>query len=93
MKQILITPIITEKAIGKIANGTYTFKVIKEANKAQVAESVSDLYKVKVTKVNMIKIKSIEKLVRGRFKAKVRGWKKAIVTLKKGQKIPGFEEK
>lgn len=93
MKQILISPIITEKAIGKVAEGTYTFKVAKEANKAQVAESVSDLYKVKVTKVNIIRIKSIEKIVRGRFKARIKGWKKAIVTLKKGQKIPGFEEK
>ncbi len=93
MKQILFAPIITEKAIGKIAGGSYTFKVAPSANKVEVAQAVALLYKVNVQKVNIMKIKAEEKIVRGRYQAKIKGWKKAIVTLKKGQKIPGFEEK
>lgn len=93
MKQILLSPIITEKAISKIIEGVYTFKVANSANKVEVAKAVKDLYKVDVVRVNVIKIKAEEKLVRGRFQARIKGWKKAIVTLKKGQKIPGFEEK
>lgn len=93
MSQILLAPIITEKAISKIAEGRYTFKVAKKANKVQVAKTIADLYKVKVIKVNIVNKKDESVLVKGRFKGSKKGWKKAIITLKKGQKIPGFEEK
>lgn len=93
MKEILIKPLITEKAIAKVANSCYTFKVGSRANKGQIAQAVADLYKVKVEKVNIINNKDEKKLIRGRFAGRLRGWKKAIITLKKGQKIPGFEAK
>lgn len=91
--QILIEPKISEKAIGAADQGKYIFKVNPKANKPQVAKAIEDLYKVVVTKVNIVHNPGEVKLTRGRFKTKIRPFKKAIVTLKKGQKIPGFEEK
>lgn len=93
MSEILIAPVITEKAIAKIADGRYTFKVANRANKAQIAKIITDLYKVKVNKINILNQKSEKVLIRGKFAGRKRGWKKAIITLKKGQKIPGFETK
>jgi large subunit ribosomal protein L23 len=91
--QILIEPKISEKAIGMSQAGKYVFKVHPKANKAQVAHAIEELYKVKVVKVNMIHNPQEEKIIRGRFRSKIKSFKKAVVTLKKGQKIPGFEEK
>lgn len=93
MKYILQKPIITEKSMAKIAGGSYVFKVSLKANKAEVKSAINDLYKVKVIKVNMIRIHDEKKIARGRYPYIRRGYKKAIITLKKGQKIPGFEEK
>lgn len=91
--QTLIRPVITEKAILANALGKYIFEIQSDANKAQVASAVSEMYKVEVIRVNIIHKRSEEKLIRGRFKGKTKAVKKAVVTLKKGQKIPGFEEK
>lgn len=92
MSQILVQPIITEKALGKIADGVYVFEVAKNANKPQIAQAITDFYKVKVERINVLIIKSEKRLVRGRFLAQKKAWKKAVITLKKGQKIPGFED-
>ncbi len=90
--QILMEPKISEKAIAANVTGKYIFKINPHANKIQVAEAVEELYKVSVTKVNIIHNPGEKKLTRGR-RSQTRPAKKAIVTLKKGQKIPGFEEK
>lgn len=93
--QILISPIITEKSLAKTEKGYYTFIVAQKANKVQIVKAVADLYGVEVRSVNVIRVKGEEKLIRGRFKVKTKDYKKAIVSLKAGQKIPGFgvEEK
>ncbi len=91
--QVLIEPKISEKAIGMSQQSKYVFKIHPLANKAQVAQAIGEMYKVKVIKVNMIHNPGEEKLTRGRYRSKIKPFKKAIVTLKKGQKIPGFEEK
>ena len=91
--EILVQPQITEKAMKDIGQSKYVFRIHSKANKVQVARAVEDLYKVKVQKVNIIRIPREEKILRGRIQAMIKGVKKAIVTLKKGQKIPGFEEK
>lgn len=93
MNEVLTAPVITEKAMSKIADGRYTFKVALKVNKVQVAQAVADLYKVQVIKVNMICQKSQKVLVKGKFYGRKKAWKKAIVCLKKGQKITEFEEK
>lgn len=91
--RILIRPMITEKVMQDVANGKFTFKVASGANKHQIMQAIHEIYKVNPIKVNVIKMKPQKRLVRGRTKATDRGWKKAIVTLKKGQKIEGFEIK
>ena len=91
--RILIKPVITEKSMTDVSLGRYVFMVAKSANKPEIAKAIYDLYKVKPVKINIITKKGEEKLIRGRYPAKTKSTKKAIVTLKKGQKIPGFEEK
>lgn len=91
--KILIRPMITEKAMAMAAGSKYVFEVATSANKHQVSQSIKEIYKVDVVKVNAIRIKSEEKLIRGRYKATIKAKKKVIVTLKKGQKIEGFEVK
>jgi large subunit ribosomal protein L23 len=90
--QVLITPVITEKSLGKIAEGRYVFKVSSKANKASIAVAIEELYKVDVVAVRIINVKGKLKLIRGRFPSQKKDWKKAIISLKKGQKIAGFEE-
>lgn len=91
MSQILISPIITEKSMADIASGKYIFKVDRKANKNEIAKEVKKTYKVEVVSVNIINIRSKERRFRFRQVGRTSQWKKAIVTLKKGQKIEGFE--
>lgn len=90
---ILIKPIVSEKSISATENGKYLFSVAKSSNKHTIKKSVEENYKVNVIKVNIMTVKPEEKIVKGKYKAKIKGWKKAIVTVKKGQKISGFEIK
>ena len=91
--RILLAPIITEKALSRVSESVYVFRVDKHSNKPEIAKMIEEMYKVKVEKVNVINLKSETKLIRGRFPGKKKAFKKAIIVLKKGQKIPGFEEK
>jgi len=91
--RVLVRPVITEKSMTLAADSKFIFEVAIHANKHQVAQAITEIYKVEVTKVNAIGIKSEERIVRGRFKSTTRAKKKVIVTLKKGQKIEGFEVK
>lgn len=93
MKQIILQPILSEKSLSGTEIGKYVFVVATDANKHQVTESMKSIYKVDVIKVNMITVQPEDKMVKGRYKAHAKGFKKAIVTLKKGQKIEGFEFK
>jgi len=93
MKQIILQPILSEKSLAGTELGKYVFVVANDANKHQVAESMKSIYNVDVIKVNMITVQPEDKMVRGRYKAHAKGFKKAIVTLKKDQKIEGFEFK
>lgn len=91
MKNFALKPVITEKSLHLASSGKFTFAVPKRVNKIIITETVATLYKVDVTDVNLVKIPGKPKgNLRGKggmTKAKV----KAIVTLKKGQTIPGFE--
>ncbi len=90
--QILIAPVITEKSLGQVKAGVYVFEVARCANKASIARAVEDLYKVDVTAVRVTRVKGKKKMIRGRFEAQQKNWKKAVITIKKGQKIPGYEQ-
>ena len=80
------SPVITEKATGLSDQNKVVFKVNENASKLSIKKNIEKIFKVKVLKVNTIKKKSKVKLVRGRTGTK-KGFKKAIITLKKGQSI------
>ena len=82
----IINPIITEKATILSEQNKTVFKVHEKANKSIIKKNIEKLFKVNVIKVNIVNLKSKIKLKQGRL-SKKSGYKKAIVTLKKGQSI------
>lgn len=83
---LLKSPHVTEKSSIMQADGKYVFKVADSANKPEIKKSIESTYKVKVTGVNIIKEHG--KRVRlGKHEGWSSGSKKAVVTLKKGDKI------
>ena len=79
-------PLVTEKSTNLSEQNKIVFKVPNSANKKNLKNNIEKLFKVNVTKINIINKQSRTKLTRGR-KVKVSGYKKAIITLKKGQSI------
>lgn len=89
-QDIIIKPIITEHSMGCLAEGKYTFKVAKSANKIEIAKAVEQLFKgVKVAKVNTVSVRGRKKRM-GRSEGYTSDWKKAIVTLAEGSKTIEF---
>ena len=82
----IISPFVTEKSTNLSEQNKIIFKVPTKANKKNLKNNIEKIFKVNVTKINIINKKSRTKLTRGR-KVKVSGYKKAIITLKKGQSI------
>ena len=82
----IISPHITEKSTNLSEQNKIIFKVPRKANKKNLKKNIEKIFKVNVTKINIINKKNRTKLTRGR-KIKVSGFKKAIITLKKGQSI------
>ncbi len=82
----IFSPIITEKSTNLSEQGKIVFKVPNKANKKNLKKNIEKIFKVNVTKINIINKQSRKKLTRGR-KVNVQGYKKAIITLKKGQSI------
>lgn len=79
-------PLITERALLQQDKGKYTFRVHPEASKGEIKEAIETIFSVKVAKVNTSTVRGRLKRVRFRpgYTAE---WKKAVVTLKPGQKI------
>lgn len=76
----------TEKSSGFLPMNKYLFWVAKDANKIDIKKAIEDIYRVAVTKVNVINVRG--KMRRLRYQeGKKSDWKKAIVTLKSGDKI------
>tara|TARA_B100000073_G_scaffold187936_1_gene155590 strand:- start:60 stop:356 length:297 start_codon:yes stop_codon:yes gene_type:complete len=82
----IISPIVTEKSTNQSELNKIVFKVNKNYNKKLIKKNIEKIFKVEVTKVNIVNKKTKIKSTRGR-KVKIPGFKKAIVTLKKGQNI------
>ena len=82
----ILNPVVTEKATNLSEMNKVVFKVNSSANKRSVKKSIEKIFKVNVVKVNIINKQRRIKTVRGK-KVKVQGYKKAIITLKKGQNI------
>ncbi len=88
--RILLRPLITEKAAAESTGGKYFFEVAISANKIEVADAVCEVYGIKPTDINIVRMKG--KAVRyGRMMGQRKDWKKAIVTLPKGESINIYE--
>ena len=88
---IIIEPIITEKSMEDMAEGKYTFKVDKRANKTEIKKAIEKIFDVKVEKVNTMNM--VGKVKRqGLYTGRRPNWKKAIVKLAEGSKGIEFFE-
>ncbi|MEK7279176.1 MAG: 50S ribosomal protein L23 [Nitrospirota bacterium] len=88
---ILIKPLLTEKMTAlKESQNRISFVVDKRANKIEVKKAVEEAFKVKVAAVNVMNLLGKKKRL-GKFAGKRPDWKKAIITLKKGEKLELFE--
>lgn len=88
--RVLVKPLVTEKATDLSASNKYVFVVATEANKIEVAKAVNVVYGVKPVAVNIISMKG-KMVSRGKIKGQRKDWKKAVVTLKKGDSIKIYE--
>jgi large subunit ribosomal protein L23 len=88
---ILVGPLLTEKGtLLKEKENKVLFKVAKDANKIEIKRAVEEIFKVKVQSVATINCKGKKKRL-GRYEGKRPDWKKAIVTLKEGEKLDFIE--
>jgi large subunit ribosomal protein L23 len=87
---IIIKPVVTEKSMNLLADNKYTFVVDKKSNKTEIKNAIEDIFKVKVDKVYTLIVKGKPKRM-GKFEGRTSDRKKAIVSLKPGQKIKLFE--
>ncbi len=88
--RVLVKPMITEKATNLSATNQYVFMVANDTNKIEVAKAINEVYGVKPLSVNIISVKG-KKVSRGRITGKRKDFKKAIITLKKGETISVYE--
>ncbi|MDA9889628.1 50S ribosomal protein L23 [Candidatus Pelagibacter sp.] len=82
----ILSPMVTEKSTNLSEQNKIVFKVPTGANKINLKKNIEKIFKVNVTKINIINKQNRTKLTRGK-KVKISGFKKAIITLKKGQSI------
>ena len=91
-EQVLKLPVITEKSTFiKDTQRTVTFKVLRDANKIEIKNAVETIFKVKVESVRTANFQG-KKRRQGRYTGQRPDWKKAYVTLKKGEKMIEFSE-
>jgi large subunit ribosomal protein L23 len=83
---IILSPVITEKATRLTEVNQVVFRVALDATKPKIAKAVAELFKVKVKDVNTVKVKGKTKMARGHPYSRS-DYKKAIVTLEEGQQI------
>jgi large subunit ribosomal protein L23 len=93
MASILLRPIITEKMTELGDKRQYAFEVPSDVNKIEIGKAVEKKFNVAVTSIRTVVVKGKTKsqmTKRGRFEGRTKTWKKAIVTLKQGDKIDYF---
>lgn len=86
---IIIRPVITEQSLEATKSLTYTFEVLPDATKPEIAKAVETAFGVKVESVNTVSMKRKPKTL-GVHSGYTKSWKKAVVTLKKGSKSIAF---
>ena len=82
----ILSPMVTEKSTNLSEQNKVVFRVPRKANKVNLKKNIEKIFKVNVTKINIINKQPRKKITRGK-KVKIDGYKKAIITLKKGQSI------
>ena len=87
---VLVRPLVTEKITDLGAKNKYGFEVNLKTNKIEVAKAIEQIYGIKPTDVNIIKMEG-KRVSRGRLVGKRKDWKKAIITLPKGKTIQVYE--
>lgn len=87
---VILAPVLSEKAIQTIEHGKYAFYVHPSANRKQVKDAVETVFKVDVVKINVLKVRGKVK-TQGRYPGRTSLRKKAIVTLQAGQRIQQLE--
>jgi len=90
LTEVLRRPLITEKSTALQSKNKYAFEIADKANKLMIRQAVEKAFKVKVTGVNVITMRGKTRRM-GRRTYQTEPWKKAIVTLKAGDKIEFFE--
>jgi len=88
-RDIVLAPVVTEKSVAALPMKKYTFRVASNATKIDIARAVTEIFDVKVDKVNVMTVKG-RKRRQGRFEGYTPDWKKAIVTLTADSKTIEF---
>ena len=88
--EVLLAPVVTEKAYTGVEVRKYSFRVHPDAHKTQIRQAVEELFDVHVVAVNVLKVQSKPKR-RGMSRGRKPGWKKAVVQIKPGESIEIFE--
>jgi large subunit ribosomal protein L23 len=88
--EVLRRPVITEKSTMLGDQGQYVFEVARDANKIEIRRAVETVFKVNVQSVNVSHVRGKMRRM-GRSMGLTSSWKKAVVTLRKGQKIELFQ--
>ena len=86
---VLLRPVITERSMSQTNEGRYTFAVATDATKQEIAEAVAEQFKVDVVAVNTMPVRGKKRRL-GRKTGTTPDWKKAVVTIAKGQKIEKY---
>ncbi len=90
-RSIIKRPLVTEKSTRLMQDqNKYTFEVALTANKTEIKQAIEEIFKVTVTNVTTMRVLGKTKRM-GRYEGKRPDWKKAIVTLKPGDRIEAFE--
>ena len=82
----ILSPVVTEKSTKLSEQNKIVFKVPNKSNKKNLKKNIEKIFKITVVKINIINKQSRKKITKGK-KVKIAGYKKAIITLKKGQSI------
>lgn len=89
-RDIILKPLISEKAVAMMGEGKYQFKVRLDANRTQIKVAIQEIFNVTVLNVNTMRQHGKTRRV-GKFQGRRSDWKRAIVKLKDGDSIKVFE--
>jgi large subunit ribosomal protein L23 len=89
-RDIILKPLISEKAVAMMGEGKYSFKVRLDANRTQIKDAIQEIFNVTVLNVNTMRQHGKTRRV-GKFQGRRSDWKRAIVKLKDGDSIKVFE--